>query len=60
MDGPRPTRSRAYVPVAPKNHEGDVEARNTTANEIHTNGVCSNGTRTGNNRRPYILRNTGP
>jgi hypothetical protein len=26
MDAPRPTRSRAYVPVAPKNHEGDVEA----------------------------------
>ena len=25
MDAPRPTRSRAYVPVAPKNHEGDVE-----------------------------------
>ena len=26
MDAPRPTRSRAYAPVAPKNREGDVEA----------------------------------
>jgi hypothetical protein len=35
-------------------------SRNTTANDIRTNSVCSNGARTGNSRRPCILRNTGP
>ena len=49
-DSPTPKRDNSF-----RN-----SARNTTANDIRTNGVCSNGTRTGNSRRPCILRNTGP
>ena len=30
------------------------QLRNTTANDIRTNSVCSNGARTGNSRRPCI------